>query len=467
MPLGALVLLPALGLLRSGAQLGLLRTQIDAERCAALAAAAKAEPLSAKQAQDKAESELGLTAGAAEFFAEAVGLAASKPDFAPIDFCKSVDHALECSLLMDTVLTSTPVQDLAYGECMRSGEDASYCMQFSSAIKSADVETDLDTLRACYLLKEVKGAGPIAGEANATNEFGAEKPAGPILVNSTVAQPFGVPTQEATVPAEPPRITVEPLHAVRRNGTAYNASHIVAGDGNLHTAGEGEPAKQDLPWVPPPTRHEVATEAAAEGGRAAGAAVGSAMGHEVGATAGEKAGVEAGKEVLESHNGTKEELSDAAYKAGFEAGQKAGKEALSSALVHVANSTQKTNATAVAANATKEPAKAEPKAEPAKAPVKAEPAKAELAKETHAARQADAKKINASALATKSELKEASTAGATQLMNSTVKAELKNELKAELKNELKSELKSELKTDEKAKETKEEYSGFLSKFVSG
>merc|ERR1719238_1867006 len=115
----------------------------------------------------------------------------------------------------------------------------------------------------------------------------------PLLSGDQAARPFGLRTGNSTVPAEPSRITVEPMHAVRKNGSAYEDHHILAGDGPLQAVGKGSAGPATIPAVPPPTRHELAVGAGVEAGGLAGATAGAAAGK----AAGEKAGIAAGEEV--------------------------------------------------------------------------------------------------------------------------------------------------------------------------
>merc|ERR1719482_2371722 len=131
------------------------------------------------------------------------------------------------------------------------------------------------------------------------------------------ARPFGVRTQNGTVPAAPPRITVEPMHAVRQNGSAYEDHHILAGDGPLQAVGKGSSGPATIPAVPPPTRHELAVDAGMEAGMAAGTA----------------AGEDVGMAIAKNKTIPKSEVEAAAYKAGFEAGQQAGTGVVAASLV--------------------------------------------------------------------------------------------------------------------------------------
>jgi len=305
----------------------------------------------AKAIEEACKSDLSLTSGQCEFFTEAWGLAITHPGFTATDFCQSVGGAFRCSLLMDTVLTSDPVKDLAFAACVREqGAGAvEYCQQFQTAIQVADHSTDLDTLRACYLLEEEAKtvAAPIVAPGNTTGVTaagaGAATPPEPVLSNASSAKPFGVRVDEGSVPVNPSRITVEPIHGVRRNGSAYEDHHILQGDGPLSAAGKGTPAEKDLPAF---TREQLAVGAATEAGALAGATAGAEVGKEAGEEAGHAAGKEVGLDIAANKTVPREAIESAAYKAGFDAGQEAGAKVTSS-LVRVASTTVKRVADAV------------------------------------------------------------------------------------------------------------------------
>lgn len=362
----------------------------------------------AKAIEEACQSDLGLTAGQCEFFSEAWGLAITHAGYSSVDFCRNVGGALKCSQMMDTVLTSPAVKDLAFAECVRKQGAAAveYCQQFQTSIEVADHSTDLDTLRACYLLEEdVKTvAAPIVAPGNASGMAaagqGGPTPPEPLMVNASAAKPFGVRVSEGTVPAEPPRITVEPMHGVRRNGSAYEDHHILQGDGPLSSAGVGTPAKEDLPAVPPPTREELAVGAATEAGAMAGATAGAAVGEAAGKAAGHAAGEEVGLDIAANKTVPREAVESAAYKAGFDAGKKAGSK-VTSALVrlHATSKPAERVVKAIKAAAEKAPEKAsvktEAKATEAKAGVKAPEAKAtaKAAKVEAKSGKAESKKV--------------------------------------------------------------------------
>ena len=99
---------------------------------------------------------MALSGGQCEFFSEAWGLAITHPGYSSETFCGAVGGAFACSEMMDDVLTSGAVADLAFAACVRKQGEAKvgYCLKFQNAISEADKSTDLDTLRACYLMEE-------------------------------------------------------------------------------------------------------------------------------------------------------------------------------------------------------------------------------------------------------------------------------------------------------------------------
>jgi len=288
----------------------------------------------AKAIEEACKQEMALSGGQCEFFSEAWGLAITHPGYSSETFCGAVAGAFACSEMMDDVLTSGAVADLAFAACVKKQGEAKvgYCLKFQSAISEADKSTDLDTLRACYLMEEEAKtvAGPIISKLNVTSNATAPLGNGsaatpePLLSGSQAARPFGVRTANGSVPVEPSRITVEPLHAVRRNGSAYEDHHILAGDGPLQSAGKGSAGPATIPAVPPPTRHELAVDAGVEAGGLAGATAGAAAGKAAGEKAGMAAGEEVGVAIAENKTIPRSEVEAAAYKAGFEAGQAEG-----------------------------------------------------------------------------------------------------------------------------------------------
>jgi len=126
-----------------------------------------------------------------DFFAEALSLASTHTDFTSKVFCKDMADAHACSQMMDNLYQSTTTKDLLYGECMRAAEvkSAAYCEKFKSLLARSVHESDLDTMRACYMVqaydqkdgemaspakteakKESKVASPVAKEAPAKTE---------------------------------------------------------------------------------------------------------------------------------------------------------------------------------------------------------------------------------------------------------------------------------------------------------
>jgi len=169
-----------------------------------------------------------------------------------------------------------------------------------------------------------------------------------VLTNSSSAKPFGVRVDEGSVPVNPSRITVEPIHGVRRNGSAYEDHHILQGDGPLSSAGKGTPAEKDLPAF---TREQLAVGAATEAGSLAGGAAGAEAGKAAGEDAGHAAGKEVGLDIAANKTVPREAIESAAYKAGFDAGQEAGAKVVASSLVRVASTTVKRVSDAVKAAA--------------------------------------------------------------------------------------------------------------------
>jgi len=110
-----------------------------------------------------------------DFFSEALSLASSHSDFDAKVFCKDIAEAHFCSQTMDHVLSSSPVSDLAFGECIRAHETKgqAYCLKFEKMLAYAVQNDDLDTMRACYMIEAYEDIG--VGEKKA--EKPVEKPA--------------------------------------------------------------------------------------------------------------------------------------------------------------------------------------------------------------------------------------------------------------------------------------------------
>jgi hypothetical protein len=99
-----------------------------------------------------------------DFFAEALSLASTHTDFTSKVFCKDIAEAHTCSQMMDSLYESVSTKDLLFGECMRSqdGKSEQYCMKFKSLLGRAVKESDLDTMRACYMMQAYdEKEGPI------------------------------------------------------------------------------------------------------------------------------------------------------------------------------------------------------------------------------------------------------------------------------------------------------------------
>jgi hypothetical protein len=90
-----------------------------------------------------------------EFFAEALSLASSHTDFQGKHFCEDMDRAQFCSEIMDKLLQSNPVADLAFGECERAKPQKSleYCRRIQKMLGLSVKQEDLDTMRACYMME--------------------------------------------------------------------------------------------------------------------------------------------------------------------------------------------------------------------------------------------------------------------------------------------------------------------------
>jgi hypothetical protein len=123
-----------------------------------------------------------------DFFSEALALASSHNDFDSNKFCKDIAEAHFCSSTMDHVLSSAPVSDLAFGECMRTHDTKgqAYCLKFEKMLAYAVQNDDLDTMRACYMIEAYEdfGAAP-----------DAQKPSAPAAPKKA-APPAKAPTPE-------------------------------------------------------------------------------------------------------------------------------------------------------------------------------------------------------------------------------------------------------------------------------
>jgi hypothetical protein len=90
-----------------------------------------------------------------DFFAEALSLATSHADFKNESFCQDMEHAQFCSEIMDKLLESTAVSDLAFGECERAKpqHDEAYCRKIQQMLGYSVKNEDMDTMRACYMME--------------------------------------------------------------------------------------------------------------------------------------------------------------------------------------------------------------------------------------------------------------------------------------------------------------------------
>lgn len=116
-----------------------------------------------------------------EFFAEALSLASGHADFESKKFCGDITEAHFCSDTMDRLLASDPISDLAYGACMhaRPSRGDGYCNKFKMMLAQAVTSTDLDTMRACYMMEAYSdGSGKEAEDEKADKKTGtaADKP---------------------------------------------------------------------------------------------------------------------------------------------------------------------------------------------------------------------------------------------------------------------------------------------------
>lgn len=96
-----------------------------------------------------------MKAANCEFFAEALSLASSHGDFRSETFCSNMDRAQFCSQIMDKLLQSRAVSDLAFGRCERAKPQKSidYCRRIQKMLALSVKQEDLDTMRACYTLE--------------------------------------------------------------------------------------------------------------------------------------------------------------------------------------------------------------------------------------------------------------------------------------------------------------------------
>jgi len=96
-----------------------------------------------------------LRSGSCEFFSEALSLASSHSDFKADAFCQDMDRAQFCANVMDKLLQSTAVSDLAFGECERAKPQKSeeYCRKIKQMLGYSVQNNDLDTIRACYMIE--------------------------------------------------------------------------------------------------------------------------------------------------------------------------------------------------------------------------------------------------------------------------------------------------------------------------
>mmetsp|Transcript_63977 Transcript_63977/g.187692 ORF Transcript_63977/g.187692 Transcript_63977/m.187692 type:complete len:275 (-) Transcript_63977:131-955(-) len=91
-----------------------------------------------------------------DFFSEALSLASTHNNFTSDHFCGTMDEAQLCSRIMDKLLMSIPVSDLAFGECIRMVPERGYqyCQKFRNMLTYGVKNEALDTLRTCYIVQE-------------------------------------------------------------------------------------------------------------------------------------------------------------------------------------------------------------------------------------------------------------------------------------------------------------------------
>lgn len=119
-----------------------------------------------------------------DFFAEALSLASSHQDFNNTQFCDHMDQAHFCSHSMDSLLSSEPVSDLAFGQCTRAEPKKSdkYCKKFQRMFSYAVQSEDLDTIRACYMIEAYSNMTDSQKELEQEPEEEPPKPAEPKIV---------------------------------------------------------------------------------------------------------------------------------------------------------------------------------------------------------------------------------------------------------------------------------------------
>jgi len=96
-----------------------------------------------------------VKSGGCAFFAEALSLASSHSDFKAATFCHNMGRAQFCSDIMDNLLESRAVSDMAFGECERAKPQKSleYCRKIQQMLALSVKQEDLDTMRACYMME--------------------------------------------------------------------------------------------------------------------------------------------------------------------------------------------------------------------------------------------------------------------------------------------------------------------------
>jgi len=128
-----------------------------------------------------------MKSGDCDFFAEALSLARAHSDFKDTTFCRNMGRAQFCSKIMDNLLESRAVSDLAFGECERTKSRKNIdCRQIQQMLGQSVATDDLDTLRACYMMEAYKGV-PAQSKQAATKPHNPTK----IVHKSTSLDHFG------------------------------------------------------------------------------------------------------------------------------------------------------------------------------------------------------------------------------------------------------------------------------------
>jgi len=164
---------------------------------------------------------------------EMLSLAYAKGGFDTDSFCQSMSDAHACSASMDQFLSSEVVTDLAVGHCLRSrpAKSEEYCQHFKGVLSALKVSDTVDTLRQCYMIElaQTKQQGPsvqatalvasslplgsLAGSQAAADQVQAAQPAVQAQVvqpAQQAVQPAQQAVQLAQQPAQPTQQAVQP-----------------------------------------------------------------------------------------------------------------------------------------------------------------------------------------------------------------------------------------------------------------